>query len=77
LGGNSECIENKSDAKTRAKIGAELLENDAMENGKTLLVAHGFLNRYLEKYLNKRGWTTVFDGGNDYLSQKLLVRCNP
>ncbi len=74
MGFNKKGIESASEAKQRAKEGAILLDTDASENGKTLLVSHGFLNHYLVKYLKKNGWTQVYDGGKGYLSQKVLVR---
>lgn len=74
MGLNKKGIESFSEAKQRAQEAAVLLENNAYENGKTLLVSHGLLNHYLVKYLKKNGWTEVFDGGKGYLSQKVLVR---
>lgn len=74
LGLNDKGIESRVLAQKRAKKGAEFLEEDAFKNGKTVLVAHGFLNRYLEKHLKKRGWTTVYSGGNGYLSQRMMVK---
>lgn len=74
VGLNKKGIESRSAGKVRAQKAALFLEQDAIENGKTVLVAHGFFNKYLEKSLKKQGWQTVFDGGNGYLSQKMLVR---
>ncbi len=74
VGLNNKGIEKRGAAKIRARKAAGVLEQDAVKNGKTVLVAHGFLNRYLEKYLKKQGWKTVYDGGNGYLSQKMLVK---
>ena len=73
LGLNKKGIETFSEAKKRAKQAVALLESDARENGKTLLISHGLLNHYLVKYLEQNGWTEVFDGGKGYLSQKVLV----
>lgn len=73
---NTKGIENVSEAKARAKKGASFLHQDAINNGKTLLVSHGLLNHYLVKYLEKEGWVEVFDGGKGYLSQKVLVKYN-
>lgn len=74
MGLNKKGIERFSEAKARAKRGAQFLEQDALKQGKTLLVAHGLLNRYLTKYLKKRGWKLMYDGGHGYLSQQLLVK---
>ena len=74
---NDKGVENRTAAKDRAQKAARFLEQDALKNRKTLLVSHGLLNRYLEKYLNERGWKTVYNGGHGYLSQKMLVRYGP
>ncbi|MEM6260947.1 MAG: alpha-ribazole phosphatase [Bacteroidota bacterium] len=74
MGFNNRGIEGFGAAKRRAKIATRFLEQDAYWNGKTLLVSHGLLNHYLFKYLEKRGWTVVYDGGKGYLSQKMLVK---
>lgn len=74
MGWNDKGIESKKLAKERSRKAAEILITDADQNGKSLLIAHGFLNRYLEKYLKKQGWVSVFDGGHHYLSQKVLVK---
>lgn len=77
MGVNDRGIESSAEARNRAQQAAAFLEQDALQHGKSLLVSHGLLNRYLEKYLNQRGWKTVYDGGNGYLSQKMLVRYGP
>ena len=74
IGLNDSGIESKKEAKERALKGAKTLALDAQTNGKTVLVSHGLLNRYLEDYLQDLGWVTVYDGGDGYLSQKMLVR---
>jgi len=74
MGLNKKGIERFSKAKERASEAAVILENNATENGKTLLVSHGLINHFLVKYLKKNGWTEVYDGGKGYLSQKLLVK---
>ncbi|MEM1407922.1 MAG: histidine phosphatase family protein [Bacteroidota bacterium] len=74
MGFNKKGIESFSQAKARAREGANFLEKDVMLNRKTLLVSHGLLNHFLVKYLKKNGWTEVYDGGKGYLSQKMLVK---
>lgn len=76
LGINDKNVESRNEAIFRAKIAANFLNDDALQNGKTLLVSHGLLNRYLEKYLKKLGWKSVYNGGNGYLSQRMLVKYN-
>ncbi len=74
MGLNKKGIESFSEAKSRAKKAATILEESNKNNGKTLLVSHGLLNHYLVKYLAKNGWKEVFDGGKGYFSQKLLIK---
>jgi len=44
------------EAKQRAKNCADKLEKLARDNGKVLLVGHGFMNTYIAKELRDRGW---------------------
>lgn len=74
MGLNKKGVESFSQAKKRARLAAAFLQKDALANGKTLLVSHGLLNHYLVKYLEKEGWTEVFDGGKGYLSQKVMIK---
>lgn len=74
MGGNKKNIEGFKDAKKRAKEASQTLEEYASKDKKAVLVAHGFLNRYLLKNLQKQGWTLVRDGGSEYLAASLLVR---
>lgn len=71
---NKKGIESFSSARRRAKRAADILQEDALREGKTLLVSHGLLNHFLVKYLKKQGWTEIYDGGKSYLSQKMLVK---
>lgn len=77
IGLNDRGIESRRSAKQRVQKAADVLEQDALKNRNAVLVAHGLFNHYLEKYLNKRGWKTVYNGGNGYLSQKMLVKYQP
>ncbi len=74
LGINRDGIESFSKAKERAKSGAMKLEDQSEKHDKVVLVAHGFLNRYLEKYLKEQGWQVVRDGGIDYFATTILVK---
>ena len=67
-------IESLKNARNRSKEVAAFLDKNAHENKKTVLVAHGFLNRFLEKSLKKEGWTQVKDGGHDYLSVSVYTK---
>lgn len=74
LGGNKKNIEGFKDAKNRAKEATQQLIDYAEKDKKVVLVAHGFLNRYLLKNLQKQGFTLVRNGGSEYLAASLLVR---
>lgn len=74
LGIDRQGIESFKAAKQRAHKVAEQLVSASKDNGKVVLVAHGFLNRYVEKDLEKMGWKLVQDGGHGYLSKQLLIK---
>jgi broad specificity phosphatase PhoE len=72
LGWDNEGIESFSEAKDRARRGAQLLEESAEKHQKVVLVAHGFLNRYIKKNLEKQGWEVLRDGGTNYFATTIL-----
>lgn len=74
LGLNDKGIENFKTAKQRAKEGADFLQAQAMQDGKVVLVAHGFLNKYLKKNLKKQGWHIVKDEGQKHIGVSLLIK---
>lgn len=74
LGFNDKGIESFGEAKMRAFKGAAFLEFVSQAEGKAVLVAHGFLNRYIKKYLKKRGWHLVDRGGKEYYGAYVLFR---
>jgi len=74
IGFHPRSVEGFRSARKRAKNDVKFLELKAQQNGRTVLVAHGFLNRYLKKYLMKNGWKLSHDGGKDYLSVQVLSR---
>ena len=74
LGAEKEGIESFADAKARARKAAESLVNATEEDPKAVLVAHGFLNRYVKKNLEEMGWRVVRDGGHGYLGTTILVK---
>ena len=65
-------IESFADAKARAKRGADVLAGTANNHQKVVLVAHGFLNRYIKKELEKDGWFEIRDGGTNYFATTIL-----
>lgn len=77
LGGNDQNIESFREARERAEQASKRLSEYAMKETKVVLVAHGFLNRYLIKKLKKEGWHLVRKGGSDYLAASLLVKLEP
>ncbi|TPE45837.1 histidine phosphatase family protein [Pontibacter mangrovi] len=74
LGGAPDGIESFAEAKARARKAAESLAAATEKNPKAVLVAHGFLNRYIKKDLEEMGWRVVRDGGNGYLGTTILVK---
>ncbi|MBC5991520.1 histidine phosphatase family protein [Pontibacter cellulosilyticus] len=74
LGIDRDGIESFSEAKARAHNAAKRLADATEENSKAVLVAHGFLNRYIKEDLEKMGWRVVRDGGNGYFGTTILVK---
>lgn len=74
LGFNEEGVESFEEARDRARAGAMTLATHAERHDKVILVAHGFLNRYIKKYLKDMGWEVVRDGGSDYLAATILAK---
>lgn len=69
-----ESIESFGEAKNRAREGARRLDAESRQHDKIVLVAHGFLNRYIKKYLEEEGWEVVRDGGRDYFATTILAK---
>ena len=57
-------------ARIRAALAAERLHEESAK-GKVYLAAHGWFNRMLRPELKKRGWTCVYDGGDQYWSHRI------
>ncbi|GAB4396495.1 MAG: hypothetical protein OHK0053_10670 [Microscillaceae bacterium] len=74
MGLNDRGIESFREARQRARAGAEFLHQASLPNERTVLVAHGFLNRYLRLYLVRKGWTLVRKAGSEYLGVNILVK---
>lgn len=72
LGFNSQGIETFREARARARECARILEADAKQRNTTVLVAHGLLNNFIVRELNKLGWKTQHKEGHDYLSVTVL-----
>ena len=76
LGFNHRNIESFAEAKERAWEAAIFLEQKAAIHGKCLLFSHGFLNRYIKKYLKKQGYKAVDLNGQKYLGAYYFYRIN-
>jgi broad specificity phosphatase PhoE len=74
IGLHSSEIPGFKSEKSRAGSDARMLEKAARENKKVILVAHGFLNKYILKYLKRNGWDHSYNGGNDYLAVQVLTK---
>lgn len=74
LGVDRGGIESFADARERARKAAKQLAEASEDNSKVVLVAHGFLNRYVKQNLEDRGWRVVRDGGNGYFATTILVK---
>lgn len=77
LGIDGNGIESFADARKRAHKAAQLLANATEEKSKVVLVAHGFLNRFIKEDLEKMGWRIVRDGGSNYFATTILVKMEP
>jgi broad specificity phosphatase PhoE len=73
LGLRGDGLESFGEAKKRAKQGAQKLDADSQRHDKIVLVAHGFLNRYIKAYLEDEGWEVVRDGGRGYFATTILA----
>ena len=67
MGMNKKGIESFSQAKNRSRRAAFFLDDKAENNEKVVLFSHGFLNRYVKKYLKKQGYKLVNLEGQNYL----------
>jgi len=74
IGLHSSDVPSFKSERVRAELDAVFLEKAAKNNNKVILVGHGFLNKFIVKYLKKSGWDHSFDGGNDYLAVQVLTK---
>ncbi len=66
--------ENRAMAQRRVNLAASFLVQKASENGKVLVVAHGYMNHLLRKRLKNTGWILIEHTGNENLGGSLLVK---
>lgn len=76
MGFNHGGIESFSEAKARAHKAASFLDQQAVNHGKSLLFAHGFLNKYVKRYLKKSGYKVVDMDGQKYLGAYYFYKVN-
>ncbi len=76
MGFNKKGIESFSEAKNRSKEAALFLDANAGDFGKTVLFAHGFLNKYVKRYLKKTGYKVVNLNGQEYLGAYYFYKLN-
>lgn len=66
--------ENRAMAQRRVNLAVNFIEQKASENGKVLVVAHGYMNHLLRKRLKNTGWLLIEHTGNENLGGSLLVK---
>ena len=76
MGFNHSQVESFGEAKKRARDAADFLDEVAQEKGKALLFSHGFLNRYIKRYLKKNGYKAVDLDGQKYLGAYYFYKIN-
>lgn len=77
MGFNDKGIESFKEAKNRAGKAAIFLDSAANVEGKVLLFAHGFLNKYVRKYLKKQGYYQINFDGQKYLGVYYFYKTKP
>ena len=74
LGFNSGGIESFAKARQRARTAAAFLADQAETHHNVVLVAHGFLNAFLDRELQRQGWQRIRQGGRGYLGVSLFTK---
>ncbi|PRY05734.1 histidine phosphatase superfamily protein (branch 1) [Pontibacter ummariensis] len=74
FGLNNRDVESFSEARQRARRGAEILDSDARHNTTTVLVAHGLLNNFIKRELKRMGWLQTVKGGSGFVSVNVLEK---
>jgi len=77
FGANDDSVETAREAENRVIEATAFLEERAEEETTVVLVAHGLLNELLIRQFEKEGWHEVYDGGNEFLSVRIVARMNP
>jgi hypothetical protein len=74
VGLHSEEVPSLRSERKRAKRAAEKLVVHALEDKHVILVAHGFINRFMIRHLKKSGWHHSYDGGFEYTNVQVLSK---
>ncbi|MBS0000251.1 MAG: histidine phosphatase family protein [Cyclobacteriaceae bacterium] len=74
VGLHSSEVPGLPEERRRANRAAEQLANMAKQEGHVVLVAHGFINRFIIRYLKKNGWQHSYDGGFEYTNVQVLSK---
>lgn len=74
LGLNSKGLETFGQARKRARKAAQKLAQQAENDDKVALVAHGFLNFFVRRALRNMGWRVVRSDGGGFLGVTELMR---
>ena len=76
LGFSAPEIEPVQRARERSRSNARHLEKLALKQKIVVVVAHGFHNRYVGRYMKSFGWIKAYDSGNGFLSMKIFAKDN-
>ena len=76
VGFNNKGIESFSEAKERSRKAARFLDEKSNTSGKALLFSHGFLNKYIKRYLREMGYNTIDLDGQAYLGAYYFYKSN-
>jgi broad specificity phosphatase PhoE len=74
IGLHSENVPSLKSERKRARKAAEKLASLAREEQKVVLVAHGFINRFIIQHLKKQGWQHSYDGGFEYTNVQVMSK---
>jgi len=76
MGCNHKGIETFTEAKNRSKRAAFFLDDKAENYGKAVLFSHGFLNRFINRYMKKLGYKALNLNGKKYLGAYYFYKIN-
>ena len=74
IGLHSENVPSLKSERRRARQAAEKLAEAALKEQHVILVAHGFINRFMIQYLKNQGWHHSYDGGFEYTNVQVMSK---